>query len=174
MSRGGGTGTKKDVLLELVSRDIKELQRVHSESKSSDVKAFTEAEEPAQLLCDHLDHILMHGLREFEDGYWPFVRHFTRNELVQRIRQLKRVTTSVGRGRSWLYTALNEQSVESYIRMFAENQDIVEGFYLRYQLYYAPVLCSGTPLIWIPMGQKKVSVLVRCPYFMVQRTVVGE
>ena len=75
-----------------------QLQRVHSESKSSDVKAFTEAEEPAQLLCDHLDHILMHGLREFEDGYWPFVRHFTRNELVQRIRQLKRVTTSVGRG----------------------------------------------------------------------------
>ena len=84
------------------------------------------------------------------------------------------VVTCLCAGRSWLYTALNEQSVESYIRMFAENQDIVEGFYLRYQLYYAPVLCSGTPLIWIPMGQKKVSVLVRCPYFMVQRTVVGE
>ena len=24
---------------------------------------------------------------------------------------------------------------------------------------------SGTPVIWTPMGQKKVSILVRCPYF---------
>jgi hypothetical protein len=163
MSRGGGTGNKKDVLLELVSRDIKELQRVHSESASSETNAFTEAEEQAQLLCDHLDHILMHGLREFEDGYWPFVSYFTRTELVQKIRQLRRVTTSVGRGRSWLYTALNEQSVESYIRMFAENQDIVEGFYLRYIsviIMLLSALCGGTPLIWTPMGQKKVSVLV--------------
>ena len=29
MSRGGGTGTKKDVLLELVSRDIKEVASVY-------------------------------------------------------------------------------------------------------------------------------------------------
>ena len=52
-----------------------------------------------QLLCDHLDHILMHGLREFEEGYWPFVRYFTRSELVQRISRLRRVTTNIGKGR---------------------------------------------------------------------------
>ena len=34
-------------------------------------------------------------------------------------------------GRSWLYTALNEQSMESYVRIFAENQDFVQEFYLR-------------------------------------------
>ena len=25
--------------------------------------------------------------------------------------------------------------------------------------------CSGTSLIWTPMGQKKVSFIVRCPHF---------
>ena len=35
-------------------------------------------------------------------------------------------------GRAWLYVALNEQAMESYIRMFIENQDVAQDYYLRY------------------------------------------
>ena len=34
-------------------------------------------------------------------------------------------------GRAWLYMALNEQSMESYVRMFLENQDQVNDFYVK-------------------------------------------
>ena len=34
-------------------------------------------------------------------------------------------------GRAWLYIALNEQAMESYIRMFIENQEVAQEFYLR-------------------------------------------
>lgn len=76
-----------------------QLQRAQSDTESS-IDAFTNSEEQSQLLCDHMDHVLMHGLREFEDGYWPFVCYFTRNELVQKITRLKRVTTSLGKGKN--------------------------------------------------------------------------
>ena len=34
-------------------------------------------------------------------------------------------------GRAWLYMALNEQAMESYVRMFLENQVVVQEHYLR-------------------------------------------
>ena len=34
-------------------------------------------------------------------------------------------------GRAWLYMALNEQAMESYVRMFLENQAVVQEHYLR-------------------------------------------
>ena len=45
-------------------------------------------------------------------------------------------------GRAWLYIALNEQAMESYIRMFIENQDIAQDYYLRSaQLDCVAVVC---------------------------------
>ena len=34
-------------------------------------------------------------------------------------------------GRAWLCTALNEQALESYVRMVVDNQDVVKGYYLQ-------------------------------------------
>ena len=34
-------------------------------------------------------------------------------------------------GRAWLYLAINEQSLESYVRMFHDNQEVVQDYYLR-------------------------------------------
>ena len=35
-------------------------------------------------------------------------------------------------GRAWMYIALNEQVVESYVRMFIENQEVAQNYYLRF------------------------------------------
>ena len=43
-----------------------------------------------------------------------------------------------------------------YAKKQREEEMAVKGIYIK---------CSGTPLIQTPMGQKKVSILVRCPYF---------
>ena len=76
---------------------IRKLQKAQSDIDNA-IDIFTNSETQSQTLCDHLDHILMHGVREFENGYWPFVSYFTRNELVQSISDLKQVTTNVGKG----------------------------------------------------------------------------
>ena len=41
-----------------------------------------------------------------------------------------------------------------YAKKQREEEMAVKGIYIK---------CSGTPLIQTPMGQKKVSILVRCP-----------
>ena len=70
---------------------------------------------------------MMHGLREFGDGYWSFVRRFTRNGLVQSITCLKRVTTSIGKGGMKLnilatfiactYTYIHACTIQMFTRM---------------------------------------------------------
>ena len=49
--------------------------------------------------------------------------------------QLMDISCFPSQGRAWLYIALNEQAMESYIRMFIENQDIAQDYYLRYVQY---------------------------------------
>ncbi len=43
-----------------------------------------------------------------------------------------------GQGRAWLLMALNEASMESYIRFMSENVKVVKKFYTRYSLFRDP------------------------------------
>uniref|UniRef100_S4R9S9 Pleckstrin homology domain containing, family M (with RUN domain) member 2 n=1 Tax=Petromyzon marinus TaxID=7757 RepID=S4R9S9_PETMA len=80
-------------------------------------------------VCEHLDHALLHGLQHIPAGYWPLVMHFTRSDAVATISALHHVTTSLGRSRAWLYLALNESSLESYLRLFSENPVLLRSHY---------------------------------------------
>lgn len=120
----------KDVLLELISNDIKGLQAAQCDI-ATHMDVVTSSNVHAQSLCDHLDYILMHKLYQYGSGYWPCVKNFTHNDVVKTIRSLVHVKTDIGRGRSWLNLALNEQVMESYLRIFIENQDILRSYYNR-------------------------------------------
>ncbi|XP_064384212.1 pleckstrin homology domain-containing family M member 2-like isoform X2 [Halichondria panicea] len=119
---------QKDVLLEHIARDVK--QSLQSDM-STVVDMVSSHHAPAQALCEHLDRVFMHGLRDSVCGYWPFVVYFTRSEAVQYLSSLSNVHLDIGRGRAWLCTALNEQALESYVRMVVDNQDVVKGYYLQ-------------------------------------------
>ncbi|KFO07248.1 Pleckstrin homology domain-containing family M member 2, partial [Balearica regulorum gibbericeps] len=84
-----------------------------------------------QRLCEHLDHALLYGLQDLSSGYWVLVVHFTRREAVKQIEVLQHVATNLGRSRAWLYLALNENSLESYLRLFQENLSLLHKYYVK-------------------------------------------
>ncbi|XP_014442045.1 pleckstrin homology domain-containing family M member 2, partial [Tupaia chinensis] len=84
-----------------------------------------------QRLCEHLDHALLYGLQDLSSGYWVLVVHFTRREAIKQIEVLQHVATNLGRSRAWLYLALNENSLESYLRLFQENLALLHKYYVK-------------------------------------------
>uniref|UniRef100_A0A8C7J057 Pleckstrin homology domain-containing family M member 2 n=1 Tax=Oncorhynchus kisutch TaxID=8019 RepID=A0A8C7J057_ONCKI len=84
-----------------------------------------------QRLCEHLDHALLYGLQDISSGYWVLVLHFTRREVVQQVDELQHIATNLGRSRAWLYLALSESSLESYLRLFQENQGLLQKYYFK-------------------------------------------
>ncbi|OXB64421.1 hypothetical protein ASZ78_010004 [Callipepla squamata] len=84
-----------------------------------------------QRLCEHLDHALLYGLQDLSSGYWVLVVHFTRREAIKQIEVLQHVATNLGRSRAWLYLALNENSLESYLRLFQENLSLLHKYYVK-------------------------------------------
>uniref|UniRef100_A0A8C9Q2N3 Pleckstrin homology domain-containing family M member 2 n=1 Tax=Spermophilus dauricus TaxID=99837 RepID=A0A8C9Q2N3_SPEDA len=93
-----------------------------------------------QRLCEHLDHALLYGLQEVSSGYWVLVVHFTRREAIKQIEVLQHVATNLGRSRAWLYLALNENSLESYLRLFQENLGLLQKYYDAPYLDLAPYM----------------------------------
>ncbi|KAK7113455.1 sorting nexin-29-like [Littorina saxatilis] len=64
-----------------------------------------------------------------EPAFWQYVKeHLTKHE-VQRFNTLKLITTDMGRGRAWLRACLNEHSLERYMHMLIEKEDIVRHYY---------------------------------------------
>lgn len=64
-----------------------------------------------------------------EPAFWQYVKeHLTKHE-VQRFNTLKQINTDMGRGRAWLRACLNEHSLERYMHMLIEKEELFSQFY---------------------------------------------
>lgn len=54
---------------------------------------------------------------------------FTHHDIIDQLKRLFNVTTNHGRGRAWIYHALNENLMESYLRCFQDDRRLVSRFY---------------------------------------------
>ncbi|GAB1606279.1 sorting nexin-29-like [Argonauta hians] len=62
-------------------------------------------------------------------AFWHNIKeHLTKHE-VERFLLLKSITTDMGRGRAWLRASLNERSLERYMHMIIEKDDILSQYY---------------------------------------------
>ncbi|KAM6172013.1 pleckstrin homology domain-containing family M member 2 isoform 3-T3 [Erethizon dorsatum] len=120
----------KDRILENISLSVKKLQSYFAACED-ETPAIRNHDKVLQRLCEHLDHALLYGLQDLSSGYWVLVVHFTRKEAIKQIEVLQHVATNLGRSRAWLYLALNENSLESYLRLFQENLDLLQKYYIR-------------------------------------------
>ncbi|XP_051895383.1 pleckstrin homology domain-containing family M member 2 isoform X2 [Pristis pectinata] len=120
----------KDRILENISLSVKQLQGYFAACED-ETPAIRNHDKVLQRLCEHLDHALLYGLQDISSGYWVLVVHFTRSEAVNQIEVLRHVATNLGRSRAWLYLALNENSLESYLRLFWENQTLLHKYYFK-------------------------------------------
>ncbi|XP_048471031.1 pleckstrin homology domain-containing family M member 2 isoform X2 [Rhincodon typus] len=120
----------KDRILENISLSVKQIQGYFAACEE-ETPAIRNHDKVLQRLCEHLDHALLYGLQDISCGYWVLVVHFTRSEAVKQIDLLQHVATNLGRSRAWLYLALNENSLESYLRLFWENQNLLHKYYFK-------------------------------------------
>nr|XP_055044760.1 pleckstrin homology domain-containing family M member 2 isoform X2 [Misgurnus anguillicaudatus] len=120
----------KDRILENISLSVKKLQSYFAACED-ETPAIRNHDRVLQRLCEHLDHALLYGLQDISSGYWVLVLHFTRREAVQQIDELQHIATNLGRSRAWLYLALSESSLESYLRLFQENQGLLQKYYYK-------------------------------------------
>ncbi|XP_047663195.1 pleckstrin homology domain-containing family M member 2 isoform X3 [Tachysurus fulvidraco] len=120
----------KDRILENISLSVKKLQSYFAACED-DTPAIRNHDRVLQRLCEHLDHALLYGLQDISSGYWVIVLHFTRREAVRQIDELQHIATNLGRSRAWLYLALSESSLESYLRLFQENQTLLHKYYFK-------------------------------------------
>ncbi|XP_061153033.1 pleckstrin homology domain-containing family M member 2 isoform X1 [Syngnathus typhle] len=120
----------KDRILENISLSVKKLQSYFAACED-ETPAIRNHDRVLQRLCEHLDHALLYGLQDISSGYWVLVLHFTRGEAVRQIDDLQHIATNLGRSRAWLYLALSESSLESYLRLFQENQALLQKYYFK-------------------------------------------
>uniref|UniRef100_A0A3Q2T941 Pleckstrin homology domain-containing family M member 2 n=1 Tax=Fundulus heteroclitus TaxID=8078 RepID=A0A3Q2T941_FUNHE len=118
----------KDRILENISLSVKKLQSYFAACED-ETPAIRNHDRVLQRLCEHLDHALLY-LQDISSGYWVLVVHFTRREAVRQIDELQHIATNLGR-RAWLYLALSESSLESYLRLFQENQGLLQKYYFN-------------------------------------------
>ncbi|XP_064161195.1 pleckstrin homology domain-containing family M member 2-like isoform X1 [Anguilla rostrata] len=126
----------KDRILENLSLSVKKLQSYFAACED-ETPAIRNHDRVLQRLCEHLDHALLYGLQNISSGYWVLVLHFTRREAIRQIEGLQQIATNLGRSRAWLYLALSESSLESYLRLFQENQALLQKYY-----YENALVCS--------------------------------
>ncbi|KAJ8016651.1 hypothetical protein DPEC_G00009460 [Dallia pectoralis] len=120
----------KDRILENISLSVKKLQSYFAACED-ETPAIRNHDRVLQRLCEHLDHALLYGLQDISSGYWVLVLHLTRREAVQQIEELQHIATNLGRSRAWLYLALSESSLESYLRLFQENLGLLQKYYFK-------------------------------------------
>ncbi|XP_029994154.1 pleckstrin homology domain-containing family M member 2 isoform X2 [Sphaeramia orbicularis] len=120
----------KDRILENISFSVKKLQSYFAACED-ETPAIRNHDRVLQRLCEHIDHALLYGLQDISAGYWVLVLHFTRREAVRQIDELQHIATNLGRSRAWLYLALSESSLESYLRLFQENQGLLHKYYFK-------------------------------------------
>ncbi|XP_054904543.1 pleckstrin homology domain-containing family M member 2 isoform X2 [Poeciliopsis prolifica] len=137
----------KDRILENISMSVKKLQSYFAACED-ETPAIRNHDRVLQRLCEHLDHALLYGLQDISSGYWVLVVHFTRREAVRQIDELQHIATNLGRSRAWLYLALSESSLESYLRLFQENQGLLQKYYFNHDhLTLFLTLVSGLEFI---------------------------
>jgi hypothetical protein len=68
-------------------------------------------------------------LRYVQEGYYKCVSEYTPKLLLKQIESLFNIETNIGRGRAWLFFALNDSLMESYIKCFQDNKKLVKKFY---------------------------------------------
>ncbi|XP_053379743.1 pleckstrin homology domain-containing family M member 2-like isoform X2 [Mercenaria mercenaria] len=120
----------KDKVIANVAKAVKSIQELQILS-SSGTLTLGNYDWQCHRLCEHLDHTLLHGLRHVTPGYWKIVSEFTHKDCVKEIKRMRNVTTDLGRGRAWLFMALNECLLESYLRCYQQNENLVEEYYVR-------------------------------------------
>ncbi|KAL8575773.1 hypothetical protein ACOMHN_004960 [Nucella lapillus] len=100
---------------------------------------------------------------EIEPAFWQYVKeHLTKHE-VQRFNSLKQINTDMGRGRAWLRACLNEHSLERYMHMLIEKEDLIRQYYHEWAFMCDQERNSMLPTMSAGLGSVLFAILIDRP-----------
>jgi hypothetical protein len=82
-------------------------------------------------LCQNLDFLFLFGLIKPDEAYWKLLLEFTHKNFIKDIEILLNVATNFGKSRAWIYHALNENLMESYLRHISNDKKLISKYYLK-------------------------------------------
>lgn len=80
-------------------------------------------------LCRLLDCLFSHGLSNKDGGYWPFVKEIISKAEANEILNLWHPKTARGRSLAWLYSSINDSSLEFYFCSLPSNYNLIAKYY---------------------------------------------
>jgi hypothetical protein len=130
--------TAKNKLLDDLTHAIQLVQKgfLESEKSGQQQQQLTNSDYCVHELCQQFDNLFLFGLRKAEKGYWSLVVELTHRNVLNDLKKLLNVKTCFGLGRAWIYNALNDNLMESYLKCMLENKKLMLKFYLREQALF--------------------------------------
>lgn len=100
---------------------------------------------------------------ETEPAFWQYVKeHLTKHE-IQRFNSLKQINTDMGRGRAWLRACLNEHSLERYMHMLIEKEDLIRQYYHEWAFMCDQERNSMLPTMSAGLGSVLFAIMIDRP-----------
>ena len=123
----GTQAERRQEILETTHQAVKRCQVRYGSMQ----ELATEGSDEVQGLLTTLELVLSHGMREPGDSgsIWRMVRTILNKEEYQRYLLLSSLATDRGRGRAWLRSVLNEQSLERHLQMLLGDDIRLIEFY---------------------------------------------
>ncbi|XP_041363151.1 sorting nexin-29-like [Gigantopelta aegis] len=95
-----------------------------------------------------------------EPVFWQCVKEHLAHHDVQRFQNLKLVNTDIGRGRAWLRAAFNEHTLERYMHMMIDSEDILRNYYEDWAFIRDQERSSMLPMMAAGLGSILFAIII--------------
>lgn len=130
----GNVFTVKNKILTDLTRAIQLVQKSFLETDKGPInQPINNSNYYVHELTQQFDNMLLFGLKKAEEGYWKLVIEFTHRNIQTDLKRLLNINTVFGLGRAWIYQALNDNLMESYLKCFLDNKKLVLKHYKKEQ-----------------------------------------
>ena len=106
------------------------VQKAYLEKENGN-QPLTNSDYQVHELCQQFDYCFLYGLKNQQESYWKIAIEFSHKNVINDLKRLLNVTTSFGLSRAWIYHALNDNLMESYLKCFLDNKKLVERYYKK-------------------------------------------
>ncbi|XP_067672331.1 sorting nexin-29-like isoform X2 [Haliotis asinina] len=98
-----------------------------------------------------------------EPVFWQYAKEVLTKHELQRFANLKTINTDAGRGRAWLRASFNEHSLERYMHMLIDSDDLLSQFYEEWAFLRDQERSSMLPMMSAGLGSILFAITIDRP-----------
>ncbi|XP_046551650.1 sorting nexin-29-like isoform X3 [Haliotis rubra] len=98
-----------------------------------------------------------------EPAFWQYAKDVLTKHELQRLANLKTINSDAGRGRAWLRASFNEHSLERYMHMLIDSDDLLSQFYEEWAFLRDQERSSMLPMMSAGLGSILFAITIDRP-----------